>query len=321
MDTIKTYLDNVFLAFPQNERTQKLKREMLIGMEERYLMLKREGKSEHEAVGSVIANFGSIDEIAAELGIMQNNAASEESLYLSDDEANTYISESKKAGIWIGRGVWLILTGVSIMLGVDSYAVFESEIKGSFGVMFMLLAIAVAVAIFIIYGMRLNKYESYKEQHIRLDQQTRARLEQQSVRFASQFVAHIVIGVMLVFIMVAQLIFFDNFDSLNGWPLMLFLFAIGFSVFLFITGGIIKVAYDIILGKGDYKHKKDKEHSKKGEKIIGTIAAVYWPVIVAGYLLWSFASNDWTKSWLIWPVAGVLFGAIAGGIGAWFNHD
>jgi|GEM_PF-247120 len=60
MDVIKTYLDNVFAAFPQTEKLRALKGEMLAGMEEKYHALKNEGKSENEAIGGVIANFGRV---------------------------------------------------------------------------------------------------------------------------------------------------------------------------------------------------------------------------------------------------------------------
>ncbi|MCL2557710.1 MAG: permease prefix domain 1-containing protein [Treponema sp.] len=70
MDAIETYIDNVFAAFAKTERALALKREMLASMEEKYDDLRREGKSEHEAVGAVIANFGSIEEIASELGAL-----------------------------------------------------------------------------------------------------------------------------------------------------------------------------------------------------------------------------------------------------------
>ena len=72
METIKTYLDNVFAAYPQTNEVQNLKRDMLANMEEKYTMLRQSGKSEHEAAYSVIANFGNIQEITAELG--QNEA-------------------------------------------------------------------------------------------------------------------------------------------------------------------------------------------------------------------------------------------------------
>jgi len=50
METIRTYVENIFTTFPKTEKSASLKREILTGMEEKYNELIREGKSEHEAV-------------------------------------------------------------------------------------------------------------------------------------------------------------------------------------------------------------------------------------------------------------------------------
>ena len=42
------------------------------------------------------------------------------------------------------------------------------------------------------------------------------------------------------------------------------------------------------------------------------IAGIYWTLVTAGYLAWSFWSGEWNRTWIIWPVAGVLFGAVSG---------
>lgn len=49
---------------------------------------------------------------------------------------------------------------------------------------------------------------------------------------------------------------------------------------------------------------------KKKSPIINRISDIYWLLITAVYLAWSFKTNDWGSTWLIWPVAGVLFGVI-----------
>ena len=33
---------------------------------------------------------------------------------------------------------------------------------------------------------------------------------------------------------------------------------------------------------------------------------------MAAYLAWGFLTNDWKKNWIIWPVAGVAYGAVRG---------
>ena len=47
-------------------------------------------------------------------------------------------------------------------------------------------------------------------------------------------------------------------------------------------------------------------------KSVGFIenGVVYWVVAAAIFLCWSFITNDWQHSWIVWPVAGVLFVAV-----------
>lgn len=35
--------------------------------------------------------------------------------------------------------------------------------------------------------------------------------------------------------------------------------------------------------------------------------SAFWPLIVAIYLAYSFFTDDWERSWIIWPIAAVLF--------------
>ena len=45
MDTIKVYLDNMFKALPNNQRVRDAKAELLSMMEDKYRLLKEEGKT------------------------------------------------------------------------------------------------------------------------------------------------------------------------------------------------------------------------------------------------------------------------------------
>ncbi|MEE1191626.1 MAG: hypothetical protein UHO63_04750 [Blautia sp.] len=48
---------------------------------------------------------------------------------------------------------------------------------------------------------------------------------------------------------------------------------------------------------------------KKRNDIIDTI---YWCTATAVYLGWSFATMEWHRTWIVWPVAGVFYGAVLG---------
>jgi len=86
-------------------------------------------------------------------------------------------------------------------------------------------------------------------------------------------------------------------------------------------GRIDEITDEII--KTDIKIEKEADKKSvpynKGERLIGTIAAVYWPTAVAIYLTWNFTTGAWATSWIMWPIAGVLFGAISGGLACWFG--
>ena len=40
---------------------------------------------------------------------------------------------------------------------------------------------------------------------------------------------------------------------------------------------------------------------------MGAISTCYWLIATAVFLTWSFLGNAWDISWLVWPIAGVLY--------------
>jgi len=360
METIETYLNNVFAAYPKSGRLLSLKREMLADMEDKYHALKMEGKSENEAIGSVIANFGSIDEIAAELELEQsatagaanmtgtagavsvgamgaigaaagagmtdvpgmtgtggiiNSTEPRNTISLSRDEAYAYIEHLKKCGRWIGVGVWLVIAGVAAYLTVRS-AVQLDGFSNGIGLMILFVAIAAAVVIFIINGLSMSRFESYSRNGIQLEPYVFDELSSQSAHFMPRFAATLATALAIIILGVGFYVVLQEVLPLNSdQSLGLMLFCIGFAVFLIISASIRKSALDTLLGHGGFQYKAQYE---KAGRIIGVIASVFWPLVIAAYLLWSFLSGSWAISWIIWPIAGILFGMIAGGIGSWY---
>ena len=79
------------------------------------------------------------------------------------------------------------------------------------------------------------------------------------------------------------------------------------GVFLFIYGGMIWGAYEKLLQEGEYT-----EREKRLNKRTAPFAGIYWCIVTVIYLWFSFTTNDWHKTWIIWPVAEVLFAALNG---------
>jgi len=293
MDVIKTYLDNVFAPYPKTHEVLRLKQNMLANMEEKFLSLHQSGKSDHEAAYTVIADFGNIEELTAEIGLTASTQ--NDKISLSQDEIDAYMSHSKIGALVVGFGVWFIIFGISSVFFANNF------------IMILFAAIAVAVVGFIIIGAKNNQYMSFAEKTIYMDPDTRKELEAERTRRSPIWIGMVALGVAIIIISVGIL-------AATGLNMALFLNIIGLAVCLFIIAGVNTSAYDVLLNKGEYSNKKQM---KKAGIIISTVATIYWPSVVGIYLLWSFVFNSWDISWVVWPVAGVLFGAIAGGISVW----
>jgi|GEM_PF-4751447 len=75
MDTIMNYIDSMFSGIPENDATRRLRDDITANMTDKYEELVSDGKSENEAVGTVISEFGNIDEVLSEMGISRTAKA------------------------------------------------------------------------------------------------------------------------------------------------------------------------------------------------------------------------------------------------------
>ena len=63
----------------------------------------------------------------------------------------------------------------------------------------------------------------------------------------------------------------------------------------------------MLLQEGEFS-KKEKQAKTK----LDTLSGVYWCLATAIYLGWSFWSERWDFTWILWVVAGVLYAALLG---------
>ncbi len=349
MDTIKTYLENMFMQLPRTPEVLKAKEELLSMMEDKYNELKAEGKTENEAVGIVISEFGNLEELAAELGINayvtgnrgQNRQAfggnddrydqdresgreyNSEGFYVTMDAATEFMEEQRKFGIRIGLGVLMCICSPILLIifggiGDDDINNLLSWISSgpllTVGLGFLFLLIAAAVGIFIFSGLRMNKYECLKTEKFYLDFQTESYVREQQEEFKASFTVCLVLGVVLcilsvVPVCVVALVLPDASMSILVCVAALLLL-VGVGVWLIIYAGVRNTGYKVLLQEDEYDYKK-----KEKSRLIEAVSSVYWPVITCIYLGYSFITGRWGSSWMIWVVAGVLYGAVEGILG------
>ena len=153
MNAIRNYLDNMFRNLPNTEAVRRAKGELLQMMEDKYEELIAEGKSENEAVGIVISEFGNLDELADTLGIteaVQENP-DENKPMLSMDRVKGFLSMISGNSILAPLATALCIFCVAMNI-VDEMLPL-GVISGLFGVGGMFALIAIAVGLYIFSGI------------------------------------------------------------------------------------------------------------------------------------------------------------------------
>ncbi len=270
-------------------------------------------ESREEILNNGFADF-SEEEIRKDMQPKQH-----ETRYVTDDEAEKYIKTQKRCGKGIGIGVVLCIAGIAAGTFVEALpslfgiAAFEDLM----GVVILVMA-AIAVPFFIVSGMTMDKWAFMKKTNISLSGEMRTRLYEERNHQYHCFVIKIAVGVSLCIAgAVAATVcgtlpnVSDNIwlsDEMGG-AYMLLLIAV--AVYLFITGGINKETYDVLLQEAGFsRQKKAQRKWKEDSRVYDIVPSAYWCVVTAGYLAYSFITADWGNSWIVWPVAGCLYGAV-----------
>lgn len=325
METIKTYLENLFAGLPEDERLVRAKEEMLSTMEDKYNSLKAEGKSENEAVGAVICDFGNIDELLEELEINRNTQASDDAgrsgavVCQGETEARAYLRSTHIVGWLAGIGVLLVMMGVASLLAINGWVgdyLGKYDIAGTLSVVVMLMFIAVGVILFVTAGVKSNNDKQYITQIVEMSEDLKAQLTAEYKKSRTGLGVSIGVGVACIIAGVCALILIASFPPYNVTG------AFGAAVMMVMigVGVMLMCAAD---GKEDgYKHllnidkmvTVDAEGNKVVNKKMQAVAifeAILWPVTVIAFFVWGFVFDGWAISWIVYPIAGILNGCVS----------
>ncbi len=307
MDTIKNYLDNMFLSLPVTEEVLKAKEELSQMMEDKYEELIAEGKSKNEAVGVVISEFGNLEEIAEELGIKTTveNADSRDILPL--DMVKAYITGAHKRADYISAGVLLCICSVVPPIVLEFF-----NLDGV-GAALMFVLIAVAVGFFIMAGAKPDEIKTIERGEFSLGIESAEYVANEKRRYLSTSKMMLSIGVALCILCVFPPILLDTAvgnaftDALGGASLFC---SVGLGVFL-ITNQANKMAgYDRLLKlneEGSMGEKFVEEENRTSNTIIGTIISVYWYTVLCAFLIIGFISFHWFAALSIWFYALIVY--------------
>ncbi len=178
------------------------------------------------------------------------------------------------------------------------------------GVVVMFAIIAAGVSIFIITSAKEKRFNFLEKEEIETAYGVDGMVRDKLSAFEPKRIRHIVIGVLLCLfcyipVVIAALSSSEDYIIISMVCVLLIMVAA--AVYLFTSAGVISATYNKLIQEGDYTVKKKSE-----KPVLAAVSTVYWVLATAIFFFVSFVKKDWENSWIVWPVAGVLYAAVVG---------
>ena len=247
--------------------------------------------------------------------------AAEPATPVSMEEANLFLIKKDHSARQVALGVMccilspvvlILLSDFSGLENLSGIFSFSEPVRAGIGLIVLMLLIAAGVVLFVTNGMAMKPYEYMERDAIETAYGVDGMVRERKERYAGVHTRLMTIGIALcvlsaIPVFVGMIIAGDGpdeFPLIAGVAGTLVMIAIG--VLMIVRTSIYWEAMQQLLEEGEYS-RENKSNNRKNELIAGA----YWALVIAIYLTISFTGIMWwDKSWIVWPIAGVLYGVL-----------
>ena len=192
--------------------------------------------------------------------------------------------------------------------------VFNNSVLEDLSVIFMFLIVAVAVGLFIFSSMSMKKFDFLSNKCIDTEYGVDGMVKAKKEQYQPKHTMMIAGGVILCIMSVVPVIAFSSAIGSDFWSLigtaLLFVF-VAVGVFMIVQTNITNGGFNILLEEEGYsRERKTRIHVAKSHPVAG-ITGAYWCIVTAVFFAYSFITWDFGRSWVIFPIAGILTPVIA----------
>ena len=248
------------------------------------------------------------------------SAAKEESALrrVSMEEASTYLSLRKAAAPKIALATLLCIISPMLLIFLagasdTGYIAMSEDAAAGLGLCVMVALVAIAVALFISAAAKSREYSFLESEPFETEYGVSGMVTERKKAHQAAHTRATIFGTVMCILSVmplflAQCFNADDMTCIASVCVLLAMVAIG--CFAFVYSGVYHAAMQKLLEEEDYNRE-----AKAKKPVAGTISLIYWLAVTAIYLFvtfWPGIEVSHKYSWIIWAVAGVLFGAVMG---------
>ncbi len=238
---------------------------------------------------------------------------SEATITITMEEANEFIEIRRETSTRLSGGVACCILSPILMLVLLAFpkagsGAIPTKVALGIGLTVLMIMVAMAVYIFVMVGIRRSKYEFLEKEGFETAYGVTGKVKEMKKDYEGRYTYGMAIGVILCILSAIPIILSSLLDDAQNMVLISVAILLTFAAagaYLIVNVSDIQSGYNILLQEGEYNILR-----KKRAKFFEKIAGVYWSSCCAIYLAYSFITMDWGRSWIIWPVAGVLYGVV-----------
>lgn len=241
-------------------------------------------------------------------------------LSVSLETATEYLDAVARTSRPTSFAITFFILGPALLVSLGTYSEdalyfdptrISPDALGIAGVCLMMLFIAAGVGLLILQDMKLAKFKHFKKTNLELqygvEAAVRRRAEStESLRYMQQ-AAGVCLTILSAIPFLVALYIGVGLTFAIGFLAAAILVSLG--VYLLVYSGILRDGYRVLLQEGDFSH--DEKSSKKDYESTALryrpIAKAYFSAITLLNVGYSFITNDWKNSWIIWPISGFLY--------------
>ena len=232
---------------------------------------------------------------------------------VSMEEANEFLALEERLSPRLANMVSLIILGPAVLIAFLAISqipgvLFAEGFLTAMGVAALLVMTAAAVCVLVLDGLKRKPFQYLETEPIETMYGVSGMVNERKNMLKEKHGRMIAAGVLLCILSVVPLVVVSCTVP-KGWLVLLMvvllLAMVSAAVNLFVRAGSMMGAFDKLLQEGGYSIAE-----KKSNTVVGAFAGAYWMIATAVFLGWGFCFDGWSKSWIIWPIAGVLFAAL-----------
>lgn len=242
----------------------------------------------------------------------ENEGHVQNEIYLSLTQVQEYLEIRKHSALKIALATFLCVISPIPLIGFATLSEYQrfhitENFAISIGLSFLIICIIIAVILFCLCAFKVKKYEFLEKDDFSLENGVKEYVFKEKESYQDQYHRYQIIGIALCILSVLPIFIFLNYDFLENIAVCLLLLFVSIGCFFLVLAGTYQNALDKILQTGDYTPKQKKNNILKSK-----ISTIYWLIVTAIFLYYTFGKNgngQMQYSWIIWAIAGVLYGA------------